>query len=678
MEALKKSVILIYFSYFLAAFGDNSQGIRIDIGSIKIGANHLIFKDPLVHVSGKVCITSNDFYGRCKALDYDIHSKNIHAHDINIATNRGYASAKEAYITQEQIVLEDADIGLNAGTGSIIPHMETKRMIYDCQRRKGTAQLASLKIGNIPLVAPPITVGDWIRSVDMHLNVGHTSKLGGYFHNEILYNIYKDFRLGALLNAYTKRGVLMGPVIKVDSEGESIKSHLNLQIGHIADRGDRNNRGEDVDGTSIEKKRWFIDAKQNHHFGQNIDVLSNLLWASDGKIMDDFRLGGTEDSDIRDSFGELDYRGEKDLLTLFTRVKMNRYQDFSQQIPSIRLERFPQEIFDSGIYYFGHIDFTRQKSTKKKLTISEQQEAIELSWIDNYWGINRPIELDNGIYFTPLSGGKWVHYCEGQDQFLGEIGFDSDINFYALYPESILWLKAKEWKHIIRPTIKYRYFSPIGKYGKNGIDRQPKNDFFPVLELAEMRNMDNLLGQSILRLGLENDFFAKSEKNKIRQIASLDFYQDLNLKRCHDASDRQCQMKKLLSDFYIFSELNPRRWLNLRLYSRLDWEHFSIRTINAETNFLSGDLWELGLRKKFVRHHSDQFGINFCFRFDEVSRLGLEAQIDGKSGKLLATKISYTMRWDSVWDVKLFCKIKNHSSRDSRFQPGFSINLIDW
>ncbi|MDR1367055.1 MAG: hypothetical protein LBJ13_04110 [Puniceicoccales bacterium] len=516
MEALKKSVILIFFSYFFAAFGDNSKGIRIDIGGIKIGADHLIFKDPLAHVSGNVRITSDDFYGRCEALDYD--GKDIHAYDIDIATNRGYASAKKASFTQERIVLEDADIGLNAGTGSTIPHMKTKRMIYDRQRRKGTAQLAYLKIGNIPMIVPPITVGDWIRSIDMHLNAGHTSRLGGYFHSEILYNIYKDLRLGALLNAYTKRGVLIGPVIKIDSEGESISSHLKLRTGHIADRGDRSNRGEDIDGTPIEKKRWFIDAKQNHHFGQNIDVLSSFLLASDGKIMDDFRLGGTEDSDIRDSFSELDYRGEKDLLTLFTRIKMNRYQDFSQQIPSIRFERFPQEIFDSGIYYFGHIDFTRQKSTQKNLTISGQREAMELNRIDSYWGINRPMELDNGIHFTPLSGGKWVHYCGGRDQFLGEFGFDSDVNFYALYPESTPWLKAKEWKHIIRPTIKYRYLSPIGKYGKNGIDRPPKSDFFPVLDLAEMRNMDDLLGQSILRLGLENDFFAKNEKIKFGKL----------------------------------------------------------------------------------------------------------------------------------------------------------------
>ncbi|MDR1906682.1 MAG: LPS-assembly protein LptD [Puniceicoccales bacterium] len=677
MGAFYKSVIFSFFGYISATLGwalesDNSEGVRIDISGVQIEADRVTFEHPLAHVSGNVHIAGENFCARCEDLEYDMGTKDIHAKGVDMGIDRVYASAQEVSITREQILFKDADIGINAGVGDIIPHMKAEKVIYDRQRRKGIARSAHLKIGKIPLFVPPLTIGDWIRSVDMRFGMGHTSKLGGYFQSETLYNIYKDLRFGLLLDGYGKRGILVGPVIRIDSEGESVKSHLKLRTGHITDRGER---GEDIDKAPIGRRRWFIDAEQNHHFGQNIDILSNFLWASDGRVGDDFRRDWRNDSDVRDSFGEIDYRGENYLWTAFTRVKMNRYQDFPQQIPSLRFEGFPQEIFDSGIYYFGYIDFTREKSTEESLVIPGQRESIELNRIDSYWGINRPVELGDGVNFTPLAGGRWTHYGGECDRFLGELGFDFGVNYYAFYPHRVPWLRAKEWKHVLRPVMKYRYISGNSGRTKRPIDKKQRNHFLPCIDLSEMRNVDDIEKQSILRLGIENDFFAKGERGKMRKIAALDFYQDLRFK--HNLGT-DLKKEKMLSDFYILSELNPRRWLNLRLYSRLDWGHFSLREINAEVNFLSGDLWEFGLRAKFLEHRSNQLGISFCFRFDEVSRLNIEAQIDARSGRFLATEIAYAMCWQDIWDLKFFCKIKNHSSRDGRFQPGFLIDLVRW
>ncbi|MDR0740834.1 MAG: LPS assembly protein LptD [Puniceicoccales bacterium] len=677
MKAFIKSITFYLFGYFAAVFGgvssEHFDGVRIEVGGVRIRADHLSFEDPLARVSGNVRITGENFYGRCRDLTYDVRSKDIHINGIDIGIDRGYASAEEASFTQERITLKDADIGINAEMDGMIPHMKAKRVIYDRAKEKGIAQSAYLKIGNIPLFIPPITVGDWIRSVDMRLDTGYTSKLGGYFQSEMTYNVYEDLHLGGLFNIYTKRGVLMGPVVKIDSEGESMTSRVKLRTGYIVDRGKRD---ADIDGTPIGKKRWIIDGKQVHHFGQNIDILSDFLWASDGKMGENFHLDWTEDSDVRDSFGELDYRGENDLWTIFTRVKMNHYQDFSQQIPSLRFERFPQEIGDSGLYYFGYIDFTRQKFTREHSTIPEQWEKIEQNRIDSYWGINRPMELANGIHFTPLVGGRWTRYCGECDRFLGELGLDWEANFYAHYPQSIPWLKAKEWKHIVRPIVQYRYQPKLGKRRSHrAIETKKKDSFLPILDLSEMRYVDDLEEQNILRLGLENDYFAKGENGKIRKIATFDVYQDLRFKRNINAEHGQ---EKTFSDLYLLSELNPRRWLNLRLYTRLNWEHFSLEETNGEINFSSGDLWELGFRAKILRHRVAQFGIHFCFRFNAISQLNFETQIDGRSGKFLALEIAYETRWSSVWDVKFFCKIKNHSSREGRLQPGFLINLLQW
>jgi hypothetical protein len=189
VEAFRKSVIFYFFGYFAAVFGstssDHSDGVRIEVGGVRIKADHLTFEDPLAHVSGNIHITGKNFYGRCEDLMYDIRSKDIHINGIDIGIDRVYASAEEASFTRERMTLKDADIGMNVGMGNTIPHMKTKRVIYDRAKGKGIAQSAYLKIGNIPLFIPPITVGDWIRSVDMRLDTGYTSKLGGYFQSEI-------------------------------------------------------------------------------------------------------------------------------------------------------------------------------------------------------------------------------------------------------------------------------------------------------------------------------------------------------------------------------------------------------------------------------------------------------------------------------------------------------------
>ncbi|MDR1303365.1 MAG: hypothetical protein LBJ81_01955 [Puniceicoccales bacterium] len=640
---------------------------------IEVEAGRISFADSTVRAEGDVSIASGDFYARCGEVECDTASKDISAREVNLAIGEVYISSERAKFSQEQIAVDGAHVGVNLGLAGVVPQLDAKAITYDRAKKWAVARNVRLKIGKVPIMGLPyLALGDWVRYMDMRLDAGHTSRLGAYARSEICYNIYENLSLGALLDVYGKRGVLLGPVLKIDAEGECVQGQAQLRSGFIADRGDR---GKDVDGEEISKRRWFIDGRQNYHFEQRIDVISDFLWASDGRIERDFRPDWCEEWDVRDSFGELDYRGRNDLWTAFTRVKMNRYQTFPQQIPSLRYERFPTEIFDSDCYYFGYIDVSRQRWKRKKMANSGQRKAIELNRLDSYWGIHRPTELASGINFTPLVGGKWTHYGGEGDRLLGELGFDFGANFYGIYPQRVACLRAKEWRHTLRPIVKYRYISPASKRTAKPIDGKRKNDFLPCIDLAEMRHVDDLRERSVLRLGLENDCFAKSEKGKFRKIASLDFYQDFRFRRPLDSDSER---EKTLSDFYIFSTFSPRHWLDFGLYSRVNWRKFSVPEVNGEVNFISGDLWRLGLGARFLQHRFNQFNVNFCFQFNDISSINLGAQIDAKRGKFLAFEVGYKTRWAGVWDVQIFCKIKNRSSRDSRFQPGFAIDLMRW
>ncbi|MDR3317663.1 MAG: hypothetical protein LBS71_02565 [Puniceicoccales bacterium] len=679
MKAFFRFIVFLFFYWILTPlelFTEQNSGesVKINVGNIQMEADHVSFQNQTAHVSGHVHIAGENFYAKCDDVDYHVSSKDIHAKGVEMSIDRAYVSAQKASFTQNQIAIEDADVGINFGFSHLIPHIQAHTITYNRQEKKGVARSTFFKLGKIPLMGLPyLAVGDWMRFIEMNLDGGHTSKLGGYLQSEITYNIYEDLYLGMLLDIYAKRGVLLGPVLKINSDNENIQSHLKMQSGFITDHGER---GKDIDGNLIVKNRWFVDMKQNTHLGQDIDLFSDFVGASDGSIEKDFRPNLYENEDIRDSFGEFDYRGENYLLTAFTRLRMNPYQDFPQQIPSLRFERFPQEITDLGIYYFGYIDFTRQKWKQEKINYPGQTEAIELNRVDSYFGINRPTELAKGIHFTPLVGGKWTCYCGEYDRFLGELGIDFDANFYATRRKSIPGLKIAEWKHVVRPIVKYRFIPKLNRsHSHRAIETKKKNEFLPILDLSEMRNIDDLQEQSVLRLGLENDFFAKNDSGKIRKIGSFDFYQDLRFRRITDIENKK---ESFLSDFYILSEFNPRRWLNFEIYTRHNWQKISFEEIQTKVNFISGDLWNIGFSTKFRKHRSQQLGIDFSFHLNEISHLHLETKIDVKHGRFLSTEIAYTTRLGGVWDMQLFCKIKNHSSRSGRFQSGFSINLMRW
>jgi hypothetical protein len=640
---------------------------------MEIEAEHMSYADSVVQVSGDVSIVGGDFYARCEGVDYNMETQNICARDVDLAVGEAYVRSKRAEFSRERIAVEGAHVGINLGLAGAVPNFDAKAITYDRLKKRAVARNIRLKVGKVPIMGLPyLALGDWIRYMDMRLSAGHSAKLGAYVQSEVGYNIYEDLSLGVLLDIYGKRGVLAGPVLRVDTESERVKGHMQLRSGFIGDRGER---GEDVGGGEIGKCRWFIDGKQNWHFGQSIDLISDFLWSSDGSVERDFRPDYYEEWDVRDSFGELNYRGKNDLWTAFTRVKMNHYQSFPQQVPSLRYERFPTEIFDSGCYCFGYVDVSRQKLKGEREAASGQWERIESNRLDSYWGMHRPMELGRGIHFTPLLGGKWTHYAGEGGRLLGELGFDWVANFYGIYPQSIPCFGAKEWRHSLRPIVKYRYISKGNGRPAKPIDGRRENGFLPCIDLAEMRHVDDLREQSILRLGLENDGFARTEKGKIRKIVSLDFYQDFRFRRNGDGTGER---EKTLSDFYIFSTFNPRHWLNFGLYSRVDWQKFSVPEVDVETNFTSGDLWRLGFGARFLKHRFSQFSVNFCFQFNDISSMSWGAQMDGKRGKFLAFEVGYKTRWAGVWDVQIFCKIKNHSSRDSRFQPGFAIDLVRW
>jgi len=97
-------------------------------------------------------------------------------------------------------------------------------------------------------------------------------------------------------------------------------------------------------------------------------------------------------------------------------------------------------------------------------------------------------------------------YPGGTGRALGEIGFDADLKMSATWEyENKLW-HLDGIRHLITPTLSYRYIPNADKSAAwiPPIDRSTFTNYLPVLDLGDMRALDQLQSENVLRVGLNN------------------------------------------------------------------------------------------------------------------------------------------------------------------------------
>lgn len=645
---------------------ENPTRVQLDVGKIHVEADRLKFQNQRVHAEGNISCSGKSFYMRGDSVECDLKTKEVLAENVDVNLGPFYARAKSAHFVDNYVQIHEADICVHAGVAELVPHFRSKKVTYDQKKKRlhvGHPRLALGKHSLIPL--PSVVVGEWIRSLEYWFDAGYTEANGVYVRNDLLYRVTKELSVGALLDIYTKRGVCIGPRIKLQSDSADIKGRLNVSGGFLSDRG---KRGVDIDGRPIKKRRWFLDVAGNFHLGERIDWITDALWASDSRWGKDFSRTDEEDSLARDSFTEFDLRGDQTLTTLFFRGKVNRYQRFRETMPSARFEVFPKELGDTGIYGFGFVEASRLRE-KDETT----DETIECTRVDSYVGINRPIEV-SGYHFLPKIGARWTGDEHGGHRLLGEIGIDANTEFWTIGKET-LWFKAAEWKHIIRPTLQYRYITGRDRRWHPKLKRKRQEDFLPVIGLDQRRDVERLGPRSVLRLGLENELLGKTRKGKIKELIQLDVYQDFEFKRQRDANGKKGD---ILSNFYFLTTFRPNNWLELQAYTKHHWKPFTLDELNLQATVTNGDAWKFGVFTKMRRNKYQQVGFNCSLPLNAFSEIGLESRFDVKHGRFVSLEIYYDRCYAGLWDLHFFCKIRNRSKRNGRIQPGFLIRLLQW
>lgn len=539
---------------------------------------------------------------------------------------------------------------------------------------------ATFRIGRIPFFYLP-SYRHYFSGAPylLDINAGSNSDLGHYLQTTTLFPITSWLRAGANLDHYSKRGLLAGPTAQYvyNSSSQSIVGAIST--GAINDKGSQAERDVDTLGRQIESKRNFMQWRHKHHIGERITTTASGSYWSDSDVIRDFRDDIFDENQRPDNFAEATYTGENWILSAFARFRPNNFQLVQERAPEVRFDLLPIPLSNTGAYHRASASYLQLYEDFDRIvpdiTVEGQSDRFDLTY-----RIERPVLLSNWLTLTPLGGARFTQYENQQIDplFLGqlpvtvddsfrreiyELGFDLEARAYASYPTLNKAWRIDGLRHLVRPALRYRYFSdPEDVNGIAAIDRQVFDLKRPLLDLSDLRNVDQIAQSHLVRLGLENLFQTRTEAYGSRTLAELNFYQDIifqkNLRYDGNEDD-------VFNASWVELVLNPAPWLKFDLASRFKTESITLEELRTRTSIKSGEIWELGLSTDLLNKRINQYRLDYIYLINERCSLFTNMNFDANSKKFTIFRLGLQTQLGSTWELLYAITFREDARRES-------------
>ena len=361
-----------------------------------------------------------------------------------------------------------------------------------------------------------------------------------------------------------------------------------------------------------------------------------------------------------------------------------------ERLPEVRLDVLPVPIFETGAYHRASASYARLKedfSDALPLFTGEDSEADRL---DLTYRIERPVHLTPWLTLTPLAGARLSHYeNQSQDAALPfpapaadngqreifEAGFDLEMRAYHSYETKNRTWNVDGLRHIVKPVLRYRYFSDPEDLAESvSIDRQVFDLERPVLDLSDLRNIDQISETHLARLGLENFFQTRAQGYGSRTLATLNFYQDILFEKNQRFDGGE---EDTFNATWAEFSLSPAPWLKFDLTSRFKTTSLSLEELRTRLVLTSGEIWELGLGTDLIDAQIDQYRIDFIYRLSERRTLSSDVRFDADNGELTALRLGMSSRLGTVWEVLYALTFREGARREDDVTFGVTFRLID-
>lgn len=551
---------------------------------------------------------------------------------------------------------------------------------------------ATFRIGNVPVFYLP-GYTHYLNNSPYYLDLdaGLDSELGAYVQSTAMFPVSSFMRLGANLDLYSKRGVLAGPAAQYiyDSENQQIVGALST--GWIEDQADDSDLGMDIVGQQIDSTRGFAEWRHKHHIGERITMTASGSYWSDSEVTRDFRDDYYDDNQVPDNFAEAAYAGDNYIVSAFGRFRPNDFVLTQERLPEVRFDLLPVPIFNTGAYHKASASYAQLRENfdlnAPALAIEGESDRYDLSY-----RIKRPFTPVPWLTFTPLAGARVTGYENQQgvrfpfvagaplieDSFtrdIYELGFDLEMRAFRSYDTVNKTWDINGLRHIVRPVIRYRYYSdPEDLNEIAAIDRSVFDLDRPLLDLSDLRNIDQISERHLTRVGFENLFQTRAEGYGSRTLAALNFYQDVLFDKDtrYDGSDEDT-----LNASWVELVLEPAPWLKFELASRFRTESMTLEELRTRTTLRSGEIWELGLSTDLLNKRIDQYRLDFIYRLNERNALLTDLRFDADSGEFTRFRLGLRSRVGSTWQIIYYLTFREDARRESDVEFGINLTLAD-
>lgn len=550
---------------------------------------------------------------------------------------------------------------------------------------------ATFRIGRIPFFYLPgyrHYLSDAAYLLD--INAGSDSELGYYLQTTSLFPVTSWLRTGANLDYYSKRGLLAGPTAQYVYNSSSQNIVGALSTGAINDKGNQAERNVDALNRQIDSKRYFTEWRHKHHIGERLTATASASYWSDSDLTRDFRDDIFYENQLPDNFAELSYAGDNWIVSAFGRFRPNNFQLVQERTPEIRFDLLPIPVPNTGAYHRATASYVQLNEdfgrNSPGTTIEGKSNRSDLTY-----RIEQPIQLANWLTLTPLAGARLTQYENQQIDSLApffsvplpttldssfsreiyELGFDLEARAYANYPTFNKAWGIDGLRHLVRPTLRYRYYSDPDDVNQiAAIDRQVFDLKRPLLDLSDLRNVDQISKTHLIRLGVENLFQTRSKDYGSRTLAALNFYQDIIFeKNLRYDGDKEDSFNATWAELV----LNPAPWLKFDLASRFKTESFTLEELRTGTTIKSGEIWQLGLSTYLLNKRIDQYRLDHIYLINERLSLLTDVNFDANSGKLTRVRVGLRTRIGSTWDLVYAITFREDARRES--DVSFDIQL---
>jgi LPS-assembly protein len=523
------------------------------------------------------------------------------ARNLRIGQFPYYIEGRTADGTRAQVVVHDAVVTYRE-PGSWQPTIHAKDLTYSPGHylRLSSASLGIDEDRLIPFSRLGEDLGRESNLTNITVDAGYRSSLGAYADVANLFPVGSGFALGPDLGIYTAQGVMVGPAGSYDFASGEDTATGSFRSGYMHEYGPRDSF-VDILGNPVPTDRAYAEWHHTQQITDDLSVAGELDWTSDSEVLRDFHSKEFVPVQEPDNFVEAVYTQPDYLASVFTRFQPDSFYPVQERLPELRFDLLPTAI-GGGLY-------VRLDSGLVHLEENPPAAGTHLASdrFDTFVGISRPFSYKGIVDFTPVAGGRYTQYWDtvgadepgGAGRALGELGFDADLKMNAVFDYKNPYWDIDGLRHLLTPTLSYRYIPDGDKSAAwiPEVDRSTFTNYLPIMELGDMRAIDQLQAENVVRAGLHNTLETRDPQYGSRTILTFDLDEDFRFQRAPGQTD--------FSDVHGELVATPAHWLELRLEDALSTSRLAQRAVDASVTVREGEVWMANFG---VGYLSDSYG----------------------------------------------------------------------